>query len=113
MPEIQSDPIEVAKSKSKLAYKLAKKPIITEDTSLMLNSYGGLPGAYVKSFLEKIGPMGIYKMANVFEDRSAIVQCIFCYCYCENKDPIVFIGQMKGQIVEPSGQNNYGFDPSF
>ena len=57
--------------------------------------------------------MGIYKMTSVFEDKSATVQCLFCYSFSEIEDPIIFVGQMKGEIVEPSGENNYGFDPCF
>lgn len=33
-----------------------------EDTSLCFNALGGLPGVYVKWFLKKLGPSGLYQM---------------------------------------------------
>lgn len=36
--------------------------VMVEDTSLCFNAYKGLPGPYVKWFLQKVGPDGLYKM---------------------------------------------------
>lgn len=36
--------------------------VLVEDTSLCFNALGGLPGAYVKWFLEEIGTSGLYKL---------------------------------------------------
>jgi inosine triphosphate pyrophosphatase len=68
---------------------------------------------YSKPFLEKIGRAGLYNMVKSFEDHSAYAQCI--YAYCENKDsePVLFVGQCEGEIVEPRGENQFGWDPIF
>lgn len=60
MPEYQGDPDEVARAKSDLAAKEIKGPLITEDTCLCFNALGGMPGPYIKWFLQKIGPEGDY-----------------------------------------------------
>ena len=60
LPEYQGDPDEVARAKSELAAKEIKGPLITEDTCLCFNALGGMPGPYIKWFLQKIGPEGDY-----------------------------------------------------
>jgi hypothetical protein len=47
LPELQGDPVEVAKEKCRLASKATNGPVLTEDTSLCFNSLGGLPGIIV------------------------------------------------------------------
>lgn len=45
--EIQGNPEEITRAKSKEAYKLLKRPLITEDTCLCFNAFKGLPGPYM------------------------------------------------------------------
>jgi inosine/xanthosine triphosphate pyrophosphatase family protein len=54
-------------------------PVLVEDTSLCFNAYQGLPGPYIKWFLEKMGHSGLNKMLDSFEDRSAYAMCIFSF----------------------------------
>jgi inosine/xanthosine triphosphate pyrophosphatase family protein len=67
-------------------------PILVDDTSFEINALGCMPGPYIKWFVDKIGPEGLYKMTKAFEDKSATAQCIFGYCE-PNKEPILFIGR--------------------
>ena len=48
-----------------------------------------------------------------YSDKSAEAKCIFAYI--ENKDSQIhlFTGITKGNIVSPSGQLNFGWDPIF
>ena len=48
LPELQGDPVEVAKEKCKLAAAAVGGPVMVEDTSLCFNALGGLPGIYIK-----------------------------------------------------------------
>jgi inosine/xanthosine triphosphate pyrophosphatase family protein len=41
------------------------------DSCLCFNALGGMPGPYIKWFLQKIGPEGLHKMLHGFEDKSA------------------------------------------
>jgi len=54
--------------------------VIVEDTCLCFNACKGLPGPYVKWFLEKVGPEGLYKMLVGFEDKTAYAVCTFAFC---------------------------------
>lgn len=48
----QGEPKDVAREKCLLAVKEVQGPTITEDTALCYNALGGLPGVYIKWFLE-------------------------------------------------------------
>ncbi|CAD5222268.1 unnamed protein product [Bursaphelenchus xylophilus] len=113
--EVQGSYEEVVKAKAKQAYKELGIPVIVEDTSLCFNAFGGLPGPYIKYFLENLGPLGLYKMLAGFEDKSAKAVCIFAYCESAEKEPIVFEGICDGQIVTPryNTAEPFGWDPCF
>lgn len=57
-----------------------KAPVIVEDTCLCFNALGGLPGPYIKWFLKKVGPEGLFKMLQGFDDHTATAMASFAYC---------------------------------
>lgn len=68
LPELQgADPLGIARDKCVRASELVNGPVITEDTSLCFNALKGLPGAYIKWFLEKLGHDGLNRMLDGFE----------------------------------------------
>jgi len=113
LPELQGEPVDIAKEKARLAATEVGGPVFTEDTSLCFNAMGGLPGPYIKWFLEKLGHDGLNKMLDGFEDRTAYAQCIFGYCAGAGAEPVVFEGRTDGTIVAARGDNNFGWDPVF
>lgn len=115
IPELQFDTsAEVAVYKAKEAAKQCKGPVIVDDTALHFNAIGGLPGAYIRAFTDKLKPADIARILHGFEDKSALCTCSIGYCADENAEPIVFTGEVKGKIVEiPRGEGGFGFDPIF
>eukprot|EP00179_Madagascaria_erythrocladioides_P008120 CAMPEP_0198324066 /NCGR_PEP_ID=MMETSP1450-20131203/12160_1 /TAXON_ID=753684 ORGANISM="Madagascaria erythrocladiodes, Strain CCMP3234" /NCGR_SAMPLE_ID=MMETSP1450 /ASSEMBLY_ACC=CAM_ASM_001115 /LENGTH=164 /DNA_ID=CAMNT_0044027831 /DNA_START=201 /DNA_END=695 /DNA_ORIENTATION=- len=119
LPELQGEPEAIAKEKCRLASEqlnLADDDdmlVLVEDTSLCFNALGGLPGPYIKWFLEKCGHAGLNKMLQGFEDKSAYAQCIFALRVRDNKEAQVFVGRTEGQIVEARGPPDFGWDPIF
>ena len=114
LPEYQGEPREIAAKKARDAYAIIKAPVIVEDTSLCFNAFGGLPGPYIKWFLENLKPEGLYKMLSAFEDKSAYAQCVFAYFDgATMKDPIWFDGRCRGTIVPPTVTSKFGWDPIF
>eukprot|EP00828_Plagiopyla_frontata_P018747 TRINITY_DN239_c0_g1_i2.p1 TRINITY_DN239_c0_g1~~TRINITY_DN239_c0_g1_i2.p1 ORF type:complete len:122 (-),score=23.08 TRINITY_DN239_c0_g1_i2:93-458(-) len=77
------------------------------------NALKGLPGPYIKWFLEKLGHEGLNKLLAGYEDKSAYAQCIFAYVAEGMKEPVVFVGQTQGKIVTARGPNSFGWDPIF
>ncbi|XP_073987931.1 inosine triphosphate pyrophosphatase [Rhodnius prolixus] len=113
LPELQGEIDEVCKKKCKEAARIVKGPVIVEDTSLCFKALGNLPGPYIKWFLDKIGPEGLYKMLVGFEDKSATAVCTMAYTEDEESDVLIFQGKTEGKIVEPRGPRDFGWDPCF
>ena len=71
---------EIATLKVKSAYSLLNKtPVIIEDTALCFKALNGLPGAYVKWFLEAVGSEGLARILDGFKDRQAEAVCTIAY----------------------------------
>src|SRR5436853_5299848 len=69
--EIQSlDGKKVVEHKIKEAYKIIKKPVLVEDTSLVFHSFKSLPGPFIKWFLQELGTNGLCDLITQ-KDRSA------------------------------------------
>ena len=116
LPELQGDPIDIAKEKCLLASKEIEGPTLVEDTSLCFNALKGLPGPYVKWFLEKTGLDGLNNMLLSYEDKTAYAQCVFAYCEGGEKsaeEVEVFVGRTNGRIVKARGKTEFGWDAVF
>jgi len=111
--EMQGDVFDIAKEKCRLAAKEVDGAVLTEDTSLCFNALNGMPGPYIKWFLEKCGHDGLNKMLDGFDDRSAFAQTIVAYSAGPDKDVHVFEGRTDGKIVSARGPLDFGWDPIF
>ncbi|PWN30820.1 Maf/Ham1 [Jaminaea rosea] len=111
VPEVQGTTIDVAKAKCRSAARQLNGPVITEDTALCFSALGGLPGPYIKDFLGQLGVDRLHLLLAGFEDKKATAVCTFAYCESAEAEPIVFEGKTEGRLVEPRGQNRFGWDP--
>ncbi|XP_068664962.1 inosine triphosphate pyrophosphatase [Aristolochia californica] len=113
LPELQGEPEEISKEKARLAAKEVNGPVLVEDTCLCFNALNGLPGPYIKWFLQKIGHEGLNNLLKAYEDKSAYAMCIFSLALGSNEEPVTFVGKTKGKIVPPRGPADFGWDPIF
>ncbi|KAI9155957.1 nucleoside triphosphate pyrophosphohydrolase ham1 [Blastocladiella emersonii ATCC 22665] len=113
LPEYQGDSRSVSAEKSKLAAKLLNRAVITEDTCLCFNALNGLPGPYIKWFLEGVGHDGLNRMLAGFDDKSGYALCTFAYCAGPDAEPVLFEGRTDGTIVPARGPTKFGWDPVF
>ncbi|KAM8717547.1 hypothetical protein ACLKA7_004271 [Drosophila subpalustris] len=113
LPELQGEIEEIAMIKCKEAARQVDGPVIIEDTSLCFNALEGLPGPYIKWFLEKLKPEGLVRLLSGWEDKSARAVCTFAYCEGSTCEPQIFQGVTEGVIVEPRGPRDFGWDPVF
>ncbi|KAJ5081399.1 Inosine triphosphate pyrophosphatase [Penicillium alfredii] len=113
VPEIQGTIEDIAKEKSRRAAEAINGPALTEDTALEFRALKGLPGPYIKSFLDALGLEGLNKMLDGFEDRAAEAVCTFAFCRGPGEEPIIFQGRTEGAIVRPRGPAKFGWDPIF
>ncbi|EOD37076.1 hypothetical protein EMIHUDRAFT_439540 [Emiliania huxleyi CCMP1516] len=113
LPELQGEPEEISSEKCRLAAEQVGGPVFVEDTSLCFNALGGLPGPYIKWFLEKTGHEGLNNLLAAYPDKSAYAQCIFGFSAGPGQTPITFDGRTPGQIVPARGPTDFGWDPVF
>ena len=115
LPELQGEPEEIAIEKCRMASLQVKGPVLIEDTCLCFNALNGLPGPYIKWFLEKTGHSGLNNMLTGFDDKTAYAQTIFSLCMDPGPDGevLLFSGKTDGTIVQPRGSLDFGWDPVF
>ena len=113
LDELQSIDLHIIVShKLKQAYKVCGRPVLVEDVSLVFNALKGLPGPYIKWFVEYAGEEVCCKMLDGFTDRSAVIKCTFGY-YDGTKMEF-FDSELTGKISNtPRGKNGFGFDTFF
>ncbi|RNF12888.1 Inosine triphosphate pyrophosphatase family protein isoform 1 [Trypanosoma rangeli] len=114
LTEIQSNSVfEISRNKALRAYEIVKRPVLVEDTALHFDALGGLPGPYIKWFLESMSPVGLTKLLKGFDTRRAYALCVFTYC--AGADMVLqFEGRCDGTIVEsPRGKHGFGWDSVF
>ncbi|MED6209014.1 hypothetical protein PIB30_050488 [Stylosanthes scabra] len=113
LPELQGEPEEISKEKARLAVAKVNGPVLVEDTCLCFNALKGLPGPYIKWFLQKIGHEGLNNLLSAYDDKSAYALCVFSFAISPNSEPITFVGKTPGKIVPPRGPTDFGWDPIF
>lgn len=113
VPEIQSLNIEeVVSVKAKSAYEALNTPVLVEDTSLIFNTLGQLPGPFIRFFVDALGNEKICRLLDSFTDRSAVAVVVFALC--DEQGIQVYRGEMSGQISnQPLGSNGFGWDAIF
>lgn len=135
LPELQGEIDDICKLKCLEAARQVKGPVMVEDTCLCFNALKGLPGTendslityfldfnsqfklpagpYIKWFLDKLGPEGLHKLLDGWEDKSAQAVCTFAYTDRPDGEVILFQGRTEGDIVAPRGPRDFGWDPVF
>jgi inosine triphosphate pyrophosphatase len=110
--EIQSlDSRTVVEHKVKEAFSIVKNPVLVEDTSLIFNAWGNLPGTFVKYFVEELGNEGLCKLLTA-SDRSAIAKAT--YGVFDGNKLFFFEGSIQGSIATmPIGNEGFGWNPIF
>ncbi|KAJ3279626.1 nucleoside triphosphate pyrophosphohydrolase ham1 [Borealophlyctis nickersoniae] len=110
---IQGTTQQVSTDKCRRAADILNGPVLTEETALSSTALKGLPGPYIKWFLDSLGHDGLNKMLAGFEDKSAAAICTFAYCAGPGKEVFLFEGRTEGKIVPARGPNDFGWDPIF
>ena len=112
VPEIQSLDIDkVITEKAKAAYEKVKKPILVEDISLEIQSLNGLPGPFVKFFLQALGTEGTVKLVGNKSTKTKVTAALALYNGSTLK---IFKGIVWGTLSKKNrGEAGFGFDKVF
>lgn len=113
LPEIQSLAVEtIAIEKAKTAYQHVDSPVIVEDTALSFTALGGLPGPFIKWFLDTIGSDGLCRLLADYTDRSAVATT--CLALYDGETVRTFVGEATGKIATvPAGTTDFGWNNIF
>lgn len=114
--EIQSKSSEeVIAHKVKQAYDVVHRPVFVDDFSLWLDDLDGLPGPFIKFFVEADnGLENVCRMADGLPSRRATARAYFGYF--DGKELTILYGEVKGEIADhPRGDGSHAFgsDPIF
>lgn len=112
LPEIQElDPHKIIEAKLYEARRHKLGSFFVEDTSLYFDKMNGLPGPLIKWFMESIGNSGLYEITKSWGSGATAKTVIG---YMDENDRVSFVeGAIKGTIVKPRGETNFGWDPIF
>ena len=114
LDEIQSVSLEeIVTHKVKQAYEIAKRPVLVEDVALSFSALNGLPGPFVKFFVDADnGLENLCRMLDGFSDRSAVAECVFGYY--DGRRLELFKGRLEGTVPNhPTGEVGFGWDKIF
>ncbi|MDH5632471.1 MAG: RdgB/HAM1 family non-canonical purine NTP pyrophosphatase [Gammaproteobacteria bacterium] len=97
-------------------------PAIADDSGIEVDALNGQPGIYSARYAGKgAGDVeNLNKLLNALRDvpetqRGARFQCLMVYMrHAEDPTPLICQGTWEGRILlEPRGQNGFGYDPVF
>jgi non-canonical purine NTP pyrophosphatase (RdgB/HAM1 family) len=114
LDEIQSVNLEeIVIHKAKQAYETIRRPVLVEDVALSFSALNGLPGPFVKFFVEsENGLENMCRMLDGFNSRSARAECMFAYY--DGNECTVIAGGLDGSIADnPKGDGGFGWDQIF
>ena len=117
LPEIQAiDPADVATEKAHAAREAlgdTDLPVLVEDSGLMVDAWGGFPGALTKWLMQSVGNEGLLRMFAPGDDRSARAVCVVALAEAGGRVR-TFRGEVRGTVAEsPRGEGGFGYDPVF
>jgi inosine triphosphate pyrophosphatase len=113
LPELQGEALNIAREKCFAAAEEVGGAVIVEDTSLCFNALNGMPGVFIKWFLDSCGHEGLNRMIADYEDKSAYAQTVVAFSTGPGEEPALFEGRTTGKIVMPRGKLEFGWDPIF
>lgn len=113
LTEIQALDISiVAGHKAKEAFENLQRPVLVDDSCIIIDEWNGLPGALTSWFMKAVGNQGILAMAKCLTSRAARIQTALAFS--DGSQTLVFVGEVKGELsTEERGTNGFGFDPIF
>jgi non-canonical purine NTP pyrophosphatase (RdgB/HAM1 family) len=112
IPEIQSlDLDEVITAKAKAAFEKINKPVLVTDVSLEIEALHGLPGPFVKYFVQTLGPA---KTVDLIKGKNKKVKATDALGLYDGRTLSIFKGTLEGTLSDkPRGTQGFGFDVVF
>lgn len=113
LDEIQSANLDdIVERKARQAYDIMQSPVLVEDVALGFTALAGLPGPFIKFFVDNAGLEACCRMLDGFDDRSATARSTFGYY--DGEKIVFFRGSMNGTIrTTPYEGDGWDWDKIF
>ncbi len=85
--------------------------LMADDSGLFVDALGGFPGILSSPFDEKVGKEKLLRLLD--DDRSARFRAAIALHDPDTGDIHTFTGEVAGELVEPRGDEGFGYDPMF
>jgi XTP/dITP diphosphohydrolase len=120
-PETGTTFVENALLKARHAARLSGLPAIADDSGLVVDALGGLPGVRSARFAGEHADDGanvgklLAMLADPRLDRTARFHCVLVALeHADDAAPLIACGSWQGRIASvPSGSGGFGYDPVF
>ncbi len=111
--EIQSsDMTEIATDKVIKAFVNIGRPVIVEQTGLLLKDIGNLPGGLTQVFWDSLEADLFSRYFSATETGNVIAKTVLAYC--DGKQIVTFEGEIEGVVVNsPRGNRDFQWDCIF
>lgn len=111
LPELQGKAEDIVREKARMAFAELGRPCFVEDTSLSFNAWNGLPGPYIKDFVERIG---VENLPSLLEGKDRAAMAVSSIGYVDKEGVVhCFQGVVNGRIVEAAGRKRFDWDCIF
>lgn len=109
LDEIQSANAEtVVEHKVRQAYDILQCPVLVEDTCMGYDALDGLPGPFIKFFIEQDnGAERLCRIGDGLDTRDATASVIFGYY--DGEQVVFFHGSIHGKIADHPAEMKRGF----
>lgn len=114
-PEIRDEKFEnIATEGVRYVYEKIKKPVIVEDSGIIIDALNGFPGTFSAYVEKKIGNKGILNLMEDVEEQNRTARYISVVAFFDGKILKVFVGKVEGKIsTKERGSGGFGYDPIF
>ena len=112
LDEIQSlDVKKIVEHKVRQAYEILKTPVLVEDSSLSFEALNGLPGPFIKFFVDNIPYQDICDLLN---GKSRKAKASATFGYYDGETLKIIEGGLEGEIAPaPIGDGGWDWDKFF
>jgi len=113
LDELQSLNLRVVtEHKVKQAFDVVKSPVLVEDIGFTIKALGGLPGPFIKWFIQEVGYEGLCRLADPDPERIATTSV--CYAFFDGQTLKLFEGELHGSMPQnPRGDDGFGWNCVF
>ncbi len=119
--------LENALTKARHAARQSRLPALADDSGICVNALGGEPGVHSARYAAVAGEplardeqdrrnnLKLIAELRGHEDRRAHYYCVIVMVrHAEDPQPLIAEGSWNGRIIlEPRGENGFGYDPYF